>query len=1066
MKRLAHPTRFHFSCLARLRPSRLLVVLFLLFAGATTTMAQGVVKGRVVNESGTPLGSATVQVKGTSTGTSSNANGEFSINASVGSTLVVSSIGYAEIEVTVTGNNLTVTLQAVAKDISEVVVVGYGTQKRKDVTGSVISVNEKALREVPSVNLIQALQGRAAGLEIQRVGNQPGAGGQIRIRGTRSITGSNEPLLVLDGIPFEGSLNDINPDDVVSVDILKDASATAIYGSRGANGVILVTTRRGRNGEVHISYNGYYGIGSVANKYPVFNSQEYMAMREMIPGNPYPYTAEEQKGIALGRNTDWQDLMYQNSYRTDHNISVSGGKDGNTFSFGGGYYRETSVLPGESFTRFTVRGAIDSRIGKHMKIGFSTQNILSYNLGSQFVSGAPLFKLIALTPLTPGYDSSGNVYKIPWGDNDDINSNDRYSPLYLKNNQNNWVDRVRRIRTIDNFYVEYEFIKGLRYRFNLGMNFGQQLSAQFQAGDLTDNPSYFRAAPVNTTPTGLNNTASLDNAESWGYTAENLLFYDKTINKHKFSFTGLFSTQEYQTFNTYVKKDSIDDNFIQFYSLSLSNAVSSANTTLGGGEQKWSLLSYMARLFYSFNDRYMITATFRRDGSSRLAKGNQWFNYPALSAAWQISDEPFMQHMNAINNLKLRVSWGKTSNQAINPYQSLGLVNNSNGLASPGNITRYNFGPTIVTGYNVVTLPNPNLSWEFTKVANLALDFSLLKNRISGSVEYYRSKTEDILYTVNLPVTSGVAGSFLTNVGEMSNHGFEFNLSTINYTSHSGFTWAMDLNLFANKNKLLRLTDNVTQDIGSQLFVGYPMSAIYDYKKLGIWQSSEAAEAALYGAVPGQIKLEDHSGPAGKPDGVINNTYDRYVIGDGDADLQGGMTQRFSFKGFDLSAVFYGRFGGLLMSQVHQTNATYVTVMDGRRNQLKVDYWTPTNPTNWFPMPGQAISPQSDAWRTLGYYDGSFVKLRSINLGYSLSPALVKRVNAQSARLYFTVDNVATLWSPYYKQTGIDPEGTTSGYRGVGSAVDNLRQGTNATILIGLGTPPRRTFTFGINVTF
>ena len=1045
------------------KKARTALLFFLSFLLTLTALAQNsVVKGRVLNEKKEPVVNASVSVKGTTAGTTTNENGDFEILAPGNGVLVITSVGYAAKEVNVNGkSSLSITVSASSTDLEQVVVVGYGSQRRRNVTGSVVSVSETALREVPVANLQQALQGRAAGLEVQRVGNQPGAGAQIRIRGTRSISGSNDPLIVVDNIPWDGSLNDINPDDIASVDILKDASSTAIYGSRGANGVILITTKKGRTGETHLSYNGYYGVGQVANPYPVFNAAEYQAMRNTSTWGQ-GYLPGELQGIALGRNTDWQDVMYQNSRRMDHNITVTGGSNGNNFSLGGGYFNETTVLPGEEFTRYSLRGAIDTRIGRRIRLGLTTNNSVSLQYGSQFVSGSPLFRMLALSPLTSPYDSLGNINPKPAGNIDDINGTDRYSPLYLKNGSDDrWVDRVRRLRTFNTLYAEYEFLKGLRYRFNLGLNYAQQHAAQFQGSDQPNNPSFFRPAQ--------GNVAQVDNGETWGYTAENLLFYDKTVGKHNFGFTGLYSIQESQSFNSSIRKDSITEDFVQWYNLALSTPINGANTSIGGGESRWALISYMGRLNYAFNNRYLFSATWRRDGSSRLAEGNKWFNYPAISAGWLISDEAFMSKVKPVNSLKLRVGWGKTSNQAIDPYASLGLVNNSNGLgngSTGAGTIRYNYGPTIVTGYNVVTLPNPGLSWEFTRTLNIGLDFGLFNNRITGAFEWYDSQTDDILYNVNLPVTSGVAGAFPTNVGKMSNKGMEFTVSSTNISTKSGFTWSTDLNLFFNRNKILKLSNDVNQDIGSQLFVGYPMSAIFDYNKLGIWQTSEAAQAALFGARPGQLKLQDYSGPQGKPDGVINSLYDRYVIGDGDADLQGGLTNRFGFKGFDLSTVLYARFGGMVISQIHQPFASYLTTMDGRRNGLKVDYWTPTNPSNWFPMPQQTISNVNDAWSTLGYYDGSFIKLRSINLGYTFSKRQLRSIGAQSFRLYFTVDNVAILASPYYNKTGIDPEGTGVGSQGV-SNPGNIRNNArgNGTITIGLATPPRRTFTVGANLT-
>ncbi len=1028
---------------------------------------QRIVTGNVLKENGEGIPNASVIIKGTSRGITTDPEGGVAIQANAASVLVVSAVGYKDKEIRVgNSSSLTIRLEAANTELGEVVVVGYGTQRKKDLTGAVVSVSEKALKEVPVPNLQQALIGRAAGLEISQVGNQPGAGAQIRIRGTRSISGSNEPLFVVDGIPFEGSLNDINPDEIASVDILKDASATAIYGSRGANGVVLVTTKKGRSGDTRVAYNGYYGIGTPAFKYPVMNADEFRVMRDLSTWSE-GYGPQEQEGIATGRNTDWQELMYQNAFRTDHNINVSGGANGNTFSLGGGYYKENTLMPGEDFTRYALKASIDSRIGRKIKVGLTTQNSVSIAYGSQFVSGSAIYNLLALNPLLEPFNDDGTVNAIPWDNSLDGGNppSSGYSPLLLKYGTRNWDDKVRRLRTFNSLYGEYEIIKGLRYRINVGLNYAQEFGGRFQPEDRPDAPSYFRV--------GQGNIARVSNGETWSYTAENLLFYDKTVNNHKFGFTGLYSIQESQSFDNFVQKQDITDDFVSFYNLALSSPIDDKNTNIGGGETKWALLSYMARLNYTFKDRYLLTLTYRRDGSSRLAPGNQWFDYPAVSAGWVVSDENFMADSKVVNFLKLRAGWGRTSNQAINPYQSKGLVNNTNGLtAGPagGNIIRYNFGPTIVTGYDVVTLPNPDLSWEFTSTANFGVDFGIFNNRVTGSFEYYNSKTDRILYAVQLPVTSGIAGSFTTNIGEMSNKGFELSISSVNLRSPSGFTWSTDLNLFTNKNKLLKLSNQEDRNIGSQLFVGYSMTAIYDYQKQGIWQLSEAAAAAEVGAEPGKIKLADLSGPGGHPDGTVTADYDRTIIGDMDADLQGGLTNRFSYKGFDLSVVMHARFGGLLVSQIHGPAATYISQLDGRRNSIKVDFWTPTNPTNWFPMPAgqhaslsQASAP--DGWRTLGYYDAGFVRIRSINLGYALSNEVLRKIGAQSARVYLSVDNVALLWSPFYSQTGIDPQATAAGQRGIGGGYSNLREGGNGALVVSLGTPPRRTFTFGLNIT-
>ncbi|MGC4101868.1 SusC/RagA family TonB-linked outer membrane protein [Ferruginibacter sp.] len=1034
------------------------VLMLLLLTGvpAFVFAQQKTITGHVTNESGAPV-SASVTVKGTSTGTTADANGNFSISAAPGAKLVISAAEYVSQEFTVgRGNIINATLVRADKALSEVVVVGYGTQKKKDVTGSVVTVGEKALREVPAANLQGALQGRAAGLEVQRVGTRPGAGAVIRIRGERSINGSNDPLIILDGIPFEGgNLNDINPDEVASVDVLKDASATAIYGSRGSNGVILITTKKGKTGEARLAYNGYVGSVSVRNKYNVQNAQEYVAMRDLGNNASAPYMAEELTNRTKGVSTDWQDLMYKNGYVTDQNLSVSGGSTGgSTYSLGGGYYKETTVLPGQDFSRYSLRATIDSKVGKRLKFGLNTMNTLAFTYGSQFVN--PMFPILTLSPLMTPYDSAGNIVKSPTGNTTDRVS--QYSPLYLKSNEGSWVDKIRRLRTFNSLYGEYQIITGLKYRLNVGLDYRQQENDQFQKSDKALSPSYFRP--------GKGNTASVNNAEGYGYTLENILTYDKTIGKHKFTVTGLYSYQEDHSHNTSVSKDSIDEDFIQFYNLGQANASNNVKPVVSGSETSYALESYMIRLNYGYDDRYLLTLTERVDGSSRLAPGNKYKNYPAASAGWNISNENFMKDFKFLDNLKLRVGVGQTSNQSINPYASLGLVSpyNYNGYSSPavpGGTIRYNYGPTtIVTGYNLVTLPNPNLDWEYTKTINAGLDFSFLKGRIAGSIEWYKSNTNKILYGIALPATSGVNGSFTTNIGEMENKGVEFTVSTINVRLNNGFTWSTDLNLFANRNKLLKLDNGFKNDIANQLFIGQPLSAIYDYNKIGIWQISEAAEAAKYGNQPGDIKLQDLNG-----DGKIDPNNDRKIIGSGQAKLQGGMTNRFAYKNFDFSFVTYARFGGILVSQLHQPFAAYTNLTDGVRNAIKTDYWTPTNPTNAFPIANftSRARPITTDWTTLGYYDASFIKIRSINLGYTFPSKLVSRMKIQSFRGYVSVQNPFVLYSPYMREAGgVDPEATGTGNQGV----QNPGNLSSRALTIGLNTPPTMTVNLGFNVTF
>ena len=1016
------------------------------------------IKGTIKSEGGEPVVGASVTIKGRTGGVFSNDKGEFELTANANAVLVISSVGFTTQEIGVNGRpSIAIALSKTNTSLDQVVVVGYGTQRKRDVTGSIVSVSAKTLNEVPAANLGIGLQGRAAGLEIQKVGTQPGSAPVIRIRGERSILGSNDPLLVLDGLPYEGgNLNDINSQDIASIEILKDASATAIYGSRGANGVILISTKKGKSGPARISFSNYVGINSVSKKYPVFNAQEYTAMRQAANAATnagYLNDAFETANLAKGVNTNWQDLMYQNGFNTDNYVTVSGGStDGSYYSLGGGYYKETAVLPGQDFGRYSLKGTIDTKIGKHAKVGLNTMNSYSTANGSQFLNGGSMFATLAASPLyTP--DSSGITVLSPFGNTTDKTGN--YNPVYLKHNNNNWVDLVKRFRSFNTLYGEYQITPDIRYRVNVGLSYRREEDDQFKGADTKLNPSFFRPSQ--------GNTASVNNAEEYGYTVENVLTYDKEFRGgHHLTFTGLYSVEKDISHNTSVSKDSINADFIQFYDLGLSNPSNNVKAVLGGAEATWGLESYMGRVNYSFLNKYLLTLTYRIDGSSRLAPGHKFHDYPALSAGWRISDENFMHSVPFINDLKLRVGYGETSNQAINPYASLGNVTPFNGLTPlPGPIgttTTYNYGPaTVVTGYNLQSLPNSNLDWEYTRTTNIGLDYAILQNRITGSVDYYNAHTRNILYGVTLPITSGVSGQYVSNIGEMSNKGFEFSLSTLNIINGNGFNWSTDINIFWNRNKLEKLYNGFTQDIANQLFVGKPLSAIYDYKKEGIWQTADAAKASSYGVAPGYIKFADLNN-----DGKIDPTNDRTVIGSGQAKWQGGMTNRFSYKGFDLSFVVYARMGGTLVSQVYQPYSGYLSILNGIRNNVKVDYWTPTNPTNKFPSPAGMLSSGAIGLSTLGYYDASFIKMRSINLGYSFNAKVLSSIKAQLIRIYVTAQNPFVLYSPYMRAGGVDPEATALGNTGV----QNPGNLSTRALTIGLATPPTRAFLFGLNVSF
>ncbi|MBS7563657.1 TonB-dependent receptor [Mucilaginibacter sp. Bleaf8] len=999
------------------------------------------VTGKVLDEKGLPLPGATVRLKTSGKSVAANVEGAYSIEVPANeNTLVVSFVGYPTQEILIKPgvNVYDVPLRPDAKSLTEVVVVGYGTQRRSDVTGSIASVNEKALREVPVSNLGQALQGRAAGISVTNTSSRPGDPGRIRIRGERSLTsGANDPLIVVDGIIFTGSLNDINPNDIKSIDVLKDASATAIYGSRGSNGVIIVTTQRGRTGETTISYNGYYGFGNVMKKYPVLNGDEFRAYRDLAnsvpangsttPNNNFFYLPQEQQSIANGTSTDWQDLLYKTARQQDHQVTVSGGTEQGQYSIGGGYFDQTTVVPGQEFQRYALRASVDAKIGKRIKVGLSTQNTFTQNDGENVNL---MFGVLSLSPLVPAYDANGNVIAKPAAPRED-----QFSPL-LVNNRENWAQRRKRISTFNSLYGEVQILEGLKYRINIGARYVQDQYGSFQAPVSAFSPA-----------TQTYSQATVSNNSGYDYTIENLLYYDKTIaEKHKINVTALYSLQEQHGEGSYIQAQNILANYLQYNNLGQSDQPYIVPASNNNQYTQRDILSYMLRVNYNFNERFLLTLTGRADGSSVLAPGKKWNYYPAVSAGWNITNESFMKSQTYISNLKLRAGWGQTSNQAINPYATLGLISQN----------YYNSGTAGQYGYYLSNLTNPNLGWEYSKTINAGIDFGFWDNRLTGSIDLYRQRTFDILLPQQLPATTGVPGSFLNNIGRTENKGIEISLSAQVLQKKDGFNWGVDVNWFLNRNKILALQNGVTQDVANGWFVGQPIDVAYDNKKLGIWQTNEAAEAALYNQKPGQIKALDLNG-----DRKIDAN-DRTLIGNYQARFEGGITNRFTYKNFDLSVVANGRYGGLLYSAVYNPQSYFYTI-NGRHNVPKVNYWTPSNPTNDFPMPDatQGDLPQI-APSSLAYFDASYLHIRSINFGYTFTDKLIRKIGGKSLRVYATCNNVGYLFSPYMRMGGVSPEPNRSGggTEGAGIAV----QGRQLTV--GVDVPPVRTFIFGVNVRY
>ena len=624
------------------------------------------IKGRVTNEKGEAISGASVLVKGTTTGANTDGKGEYSISITGNATLVISYVGYDSKEIRI-GNNLTVDAQLVPanKELDQVIVVGYGTQRKRDVTGSVVSVSEKTLKEVPAPNVISQLKGRVAGVDIVSNSATPGASGSIRIRGNRTLTtssGSSDaldgPLLVVDGIPFGGSINDINTEDISSLEILKDASATAIFGSRGAGGVILISTKRGRTGKAVFTYDAFHGISSIMGKYNVMNGTEYAKFktdaalynRSTWPTSAgtssYFLTGAETAALNAGISTDWQDLIYQNGFTTSHTLGLTGGSDGTQYGMSAGYYKEEGIIPNQTFERATLRTTIDHKIGSRVRIGLNTFNTLSYSNtpGGGGVPGG----LIRLTPLAAPYNADGTVNLNPAIGSIDAAA---VSPLTLITKADAILARNRRLRTFNTLYGEVQIIEGLKYRVNVGLNYEQS------NGNGYNGPNTY----TNTATVQSSSNASVSNSEAWSYNIQNLITYNKTFaQKHRLDFTGLFEVIKEHNQASGFNVTGVPADYIQSTNFGLA---SGQPTVSQGSFSETGLLSYMGRLNYGYDNRYNLTATVRVDGASQLSPGHQYFTYPAFGIGWNITNEKFMKNVSVFSLLKLRGGWGISGNR-------------------------------------------------------------------------------------------------------------------------------------------------------------------------------------------------------------------------------------------------------------------------------------------------------------------------------------------------------------------------------------------------------------------
>lgn len=998
-----------------LATATLLVLLF----PAAPAAAQGPT-GRITGtitaiEGGVPIAGARISILGSRVTAETNAQGRYALVIAPGTyRLRVSAIGYTPTvmdSVPVAPGEATradLQLKRQTIELEKVVVVGYGSQARRDVTGAVGSVSAEQIQQQPTTNAIEAIKGRIPGVDIVSTGYKPGDGVQVRIRGQRSIKASNDPLYVLDGVPMAGGIGDLNPGDIESIEVLKDASATAIYGSRGANGVVLVTTRRGTAGKTRITYDTYAASQVANRKVDVFDAASYAEYKREAYRAAGQYNAalctggatsclaadvasnafyaQELAAMQAGVSTDWQDLIRRNGSQVSHQLSVAGGNDRTQFSVSGNLTRQAGIVLSQDYDRKSMRVNFESQAATRFRVGASALLLRSkQNLGR----GDGLYgEALADSPLSSPFDTSGAIVFKPTPDPQ------RDNPL---SDVAHHIEERQRTRVFGTLFATARLAEGLDYRVNFGPDITYAREGIFHGAETSSR----QGSPAD---------AQISNDRTFDYTLDNIVTYRRGIGAdHKVDATLLYSIEK-QTFEgDSLRASGLPYESQLFYNLGSGSVVEA----IGSQISQWALQSYMTRLNYTFRDRYLVTLTGRLDGSSRLAEGKKYALFPSLALAWRAIDESFGPPVGPINSMKLRASYGRTGNTSVDPYQTQGSLTRS----------IYSYGSTPAYGFRPGNLPNPNLEWEKTDQFDAGVDFALLGSRLTGTLDVYRANTKDLLMDRQLPATTGYS-RITQNIGATRNTGVELALSAVTLEGWRGVRWTNDIAFSRNKNEIVSLSNGAVDDIGNRWFIGQPIDAgsggtnrvWYDYRMLGIWQSNEVAEAAVYGQKPGEIRIEDISGAAGIPDGKINE-FDRQILGNSYPRWTGSFNSRVDWNRFDFSIQAITRQGFM----VQNTFRTNQSTLAGRYNGLAVNYWTPANPSSTEPRPNKnQENPLYGGSRA--YEDGSFSRIRNITLGVSLPAEYVRRAGAESVRIYGTAQNPFT----FTNFTGLDPEGRTS----------------------------------------
>jgi TonB-linked SusC/RagA family outer membrane protein len=991
---------FHFLQSGKFLPTLLLFIAW--GGGSISTSAQGniSVQGIVTDRrTGEPLIGANILIKGLKTGTVSNLDGGFRIDIpSLPATLSFGYAGYRPEEIDIYEKpSAAITVSLAENVLNEVVVVGYGTQKRSELTGAVASVNTAELQQAPLVSIDQGLGGRASGVQVTQTSGMPGAVASIRIRGTTSLQGGNEPLYVIDGFPvYSGGgfgttgshiqlsgLATINPSDIESIDILKDASATAIYGARAANGVVLITTKRGKKGRDNISFETNFGVYKVAKKIELMNAQEYAALINEAytnDGLPAKYTGTELAEIArLGAGTDWQDEIFRNGYSQDYHLTFSGGDDKTQYALSGNYFNQTGIVIGTQFERYSLRLNLDRKVSQHVSLGVHLSGSQTESAGASGVTSSAM----RITPVLPVYeDAVSGIYTSFVGS---------ANPVATANGQkyDNSASRL-----LGDLYAQWEIIRNLKFKVLLGTDVFYTKANQYTSSLVTQSGRASASIGVDRTINWLN---------------ENTLTYDKAWGAHTIALLGGLTLQQNKSQYVSAASTTFVNDVMEYNNLGSGSVYGKPESNA----PQWSLLSYLARVNYSLKNRYLLSINGRVDGSSRFGKNNKYGFFPSASAGWKISEETFFAPLrNIVPSLKVRSGYGFTGNTELGIYESLATLGSNS----------WTIGNQLVSGFYPDKMPNPDLKWEKTGQLDLGIDASFLKNRLHLSVDYYKKITTDLLYNESITAVSGYQ-TMLKNIGSVQNTGYELSIASDNLTGK--FAWKTSFNISFNRNKVLELggetykllenPENIskTEDF-RRLIVGQPVGVFWGYRFDGIFQNEDEVNRQTSSISPKGVGLRRYKDLNG--DGIVDAANDREVLGDPNPDFFGGLTNTFSYKGFELNVFLQYSYG----NELYNYDAMDLELTTGEVNMYKdlVNRWTPDNPSNIYP---KATTNRAQLVSDRFVEDASFLKLKSLSLSYRFP--FIKSKHIKGLNVYVTGQNLIT-WTRY---RGYDPE---SSYRG------------------------------------